>query len=373
MSKLNIVIPCAFGLEGVVARELKMLGYDNLKSENGSVSFWGDFRDVVRCNIRIRTGGRVLIKMAEFEVKDYDDLFDGTNKIPWEDFIPENGKMHVIGKTIKSVLASVSDNQAIVKKSIVEAMKRKYKKTKFSEDGPVYKIEIAILKDIATLTIDTTGDGLHKRGYRSEAGGAPLKETLAAAMVLLSRWRGDRFFVDPFCGSGTILIEAAMIALNIAPGKNRSFASESWGQIPEKIWSEEREKAIDDEKNLDIKLYGSDIDKRVFSIARENAARAEVEQYILFEKKAISEFDSKKQNGYIVTNPPYGLRSGSDTDLKKLYSDMGKLLGKLDNWSYFILTPYERIEREFRRKSDKKRKLYNGKIKCNLYQYFGSR
>lgn len=371
MSEFELIATSAFGLESLVSFELKKLGFADLKVENGRVLFSGRAEDIVKTNLWLRCSDRVLIKMGEFKALDFEELFQGTLAISWEDMIPVKGKIHITGKSVKSKLFSVSDCQAIVKKAIVESMKRKYKQDWFDEDGPVYKIEVSLLNDLAQLTLDTSGPGLHKRGYRLQQGDAPLKETLAAAMVSLSRWNPDRSFADPFCGSGTIAIEAAMIAKNIAPGLKRSFVSEMWPQIPKSLWEEYREEAMNQIINRDLEIYASDHDKKVFDFAQENARSAGVSESILFEKKSLSEFSSKKKFGCIVTNPPYGERMNSDNSLADLYREMGKIFKRLDSWSYFIITSFEDFEKYFGKKADKNRKLYNGKIKSYFYMYMG--
>lgn len=371
MSRYNLIATSAFGIESVLAWELKDLGFQDLKTENGRIEFSGDARDIVRCNVWLRCADRVLLKMAEFKALDFEELYQGTLKVPWENYIPENGKMHVTGKSVKSKLFSVSDCQAIVKKAVVEAMKRKYPKSWFKEDGPVYKIEVALLNDRVTLTIDTSGDGLHKRGYGEERGEAPIRETLAAALVLLSRWTPDRPFADPLCGSGTIAIEAALIGRNTAPGLSRSFASDSWPLIPAKVSKAVRTEAWNAVKDVQLFISASDIDKRVFDIARENAVRAGVGDHIIFQKKPVEEFSSNRKYGCLICNPPYGERLGEKSQAEKLYEVMGKAFAGLDTWSYFILTSHEDFQKHFGRQADKNRKLYNGKIKCYLYQYLG--
>lgn len=371
MSEFEIIATAAFGLESIVSFELKKLGFENSKVENGSVTFSGKAEDIVKSNLWLRCSDRILIKMGEFKALDFEELFQGTMAISWEDIIPVNGKIHITGKSVKSKLFSVPDCQAIVKKAIVESMKRKYKQDWFDEDGPVYKIEVSLLNDMALLTLDTSGPGLHKRGYRLQQGDAPLKETLAAAMINLSRWNPDRPFADPLCGSGTIAIEAAMIAKNIAPGLNRSFVSEMWPQIPKGLWSQYREEAQEQIIHRDLEIYASDHDKKVFDFAQENARSAGVSDSILFEKKTLSEFSSKKKFGCIVTNPPYGERMSSDSSLAELYREMGKVFNRLDSWSYFILTSFEGFEKQFGKKANKNRKLYNGKIKSYFYMYMG--
>lgn len=367
----TLIATATFGLEKVVANELRELGYDDLTIDNGKVTFQGSEMDIVTCNMWLRTADRVLIKMAEFKSESFEELFQGTLKVEWGDIIPETGFMHVTGKSIKSKLFSVPDCQSIVKKAVVEGMKRKYDTEVFSEDGATYKIEVAILKDIVTLTIDTTGPGLHKRGYREFAGEAPLKETLAAALVLLSKWDPSRILADPFCGSGTIPIEAAMIGKNIAPGLNRTFVSEGWDVIPKNLWEDMRRYAKNSINDKEFRILASDIDGRVLKTARENAQKAGVADYIAFQKIDMKEFKNKKKYGCIVTNPPYGERMGSAEEVESLYKDMGSVSEELNDWSYFIITSYEEFEKCFGKKSDKNRKLYNGRIKSYYYQYFG--
>ncbi len=372
MSDFKLTANAAFGIESLVSFELKKLGFSDVSVDNGRVNFSGGAEEIVKANLWLRCSDRVLIRMGEFKALDFEELFQGTLAIEWENIIPLNGKIHVTGKSVKSKLFSVPDCQAIVKKAIVESMKRKYNQEWFEETGPVYKIEISILNDIASLTIDTSGAGLHKRGYRLQQGEAPLKETLAAAMVNLSRWRPERPFADPFCGSGTIAIEAAMLAKNIAPGLKRSFVSEEWTMIPQNLWIKCREEAQDLIVNREVEIYASDHDKKVFDYALKNAKVAGVADSILFEKKPLSEFSSRKKYGCIVTNPPYGERMTMDSSLKDLYKDMGRVFAPLDSWSYFIITSFEEFEKYFGKKADKNRKLYNGKIKSYFYQYLGA-
>lgn len=365
----TIVATTTFGLEAITAKELKELGYEDLKVENGKVTFEGDEMDIAICNIHLRTAERVFIKMAEFKATTFEELFQGTLKVNWGDLIPQDGKMHVIGKSVKSTLFSVPDCQSIVKKAIVEKMKEKYNTNWFSEDGPIYKIEIALLKDLATLSIDTSGAGLHKRGYRENAGSAPLKETLAAAMVLLSKYDGSRILADPFCGSGTIAIEAAMIARNIAPGVNRKFESENWPNFDKEIWDQVRHGAKSAENNSELEILASDIDGRVLRTAMNNAVKAGVSDCIKFQKLPMQSFSSKKKRGIIITNPPYGERLLKEDEVKNLYMDFSKVYNNLDDWSCYILTSYEDFQKCFGKKADKNRKLYNGRLLCYYYQY----
>lgn len=366
----DLIATSTFGIESITSKELRALGYENLKIENGKVTFQGDEMDIAIANIHLRTADRVLIKMAEFEAKSFEELFQGTKKVDWGKLIPKDGVMHVVGKSIKSTLHSVPDCQSIVKKAVITSMSESYGIDQFSESGPVYKIEVAILKDIVTLTIDTTGPGLHKRGYRVLSGIAPIKETLAASMVLLSRWRDDFELIDPFCGSGTILIEAAMIAQNIAPGVNRSFICETWPSMNEDDFNSVREGARKSQKDKDIKLIGYDIDYNVIRFAMENSKRAGVDKYIEFQKRDFFDFSTSRKHGFIISNPPYGERLGEEEVLDILYRQMGKVKTKLESWDFNIITSLEDFEKVFGVKSTKNRKLYNGKIMCHYYQYF---
>ncbi|HEY5576627.1 MAG TPA: class I SAM-dependent RNA methyltransferase [Clostridiaceae bacterium] len=365
----TLIATATFGLEKVVANELKELGYEDLQVENGKVTFQGDEMDIATCNLWLRTADRVLIRLAEFKAMSFEELFQGTKAVEFGELIPINGFMHVTGKSIKSQLHSVPDVQSIVKKAVVESMKTKYMSDTFPEDGAEYKIEVAILKDIVTLTLDTTGPGLHKRGYREFAGGAPIKETLAAAMVLISGWNPDIPLMDPFCGSGTIAIEAAMIGRNIAPGLYRTFVSEQFEFIEHELWEDIRKHAKNSINNKDFRILCSDLDGRVLNTARGNAKKAGVEENIAFKRQDVKEFSSSKKCAYIITNPPYGERLGESEDAMALYKTMGEVFGKLNSFAYFVITSHPDFEKCFGRKSDKNRKLYNGKIKCYYYQY----
>lgn len=371
MSKFTLIATSSFGLEAVVAQELRNLGYNELTIDNGKVTFTGDESDIARCNVWLRAADRVLIKMAEFKATDFEELFHGTQNIKWEDMIPINGKMHVVGRSLRSKLASTSGCQAIVKKSIIKAMKRKYHLDQFPETGPLFKIEISLLKDMATLTLDTTGQGLHKRGYREDTGEAPLRENLSAALVLLSRWKPHRILADPLCGSGTIAIESALIGKNIAPGIKRNFASEKWQLIPRNIWDDVRSDAKTKEHNVSFKILASDHDGKVLKIARENAVNAGVGDLIAFQRLPVEEFRSNKKYGCIICNPPYGERIGDVKEIEGLYHSMGEAFLRLDGWSLFILTAHPDFELHLGRKASKNRKLYNGNIKCYFYEYFG--
>lgn len=366
----DLIATTTFGLEGIAAKELKALGYEDVKTETSKVLFQGDEMDIAIANIHLRTVDRVLIKMAEFEARTFEELFQQTKKVNWSKLIPVNGVMHVVGKSVKSTLHSVPDCQSIVKKAVVTSMSEAYGVQQFKEDGPIYKIEVAILKDKVTLTIDTSGVGLHRRGYRENSGAAPLKETLAAALVLLSRYQDTYQLIDPFCGSGTILIEAAMIMNNIAPGINREFACESWPNIPDHIFNQVREGAKRAIKKKDIKLVGYDIDTWVLRTAKENAFKAGVGELIEFQKQDVKDFSNKNKYGFVITNPPYGERLGEKEQVERLYSILGQLKNKYSNWEFNVITAYEGFEKPFGRKPTKNRKLYNGKLKCYYYQYF---
>ena len=366
----KLIATTTFGLEGITAKELRTLGYEDIKTDTSRVTFTGDEMDIAIANIHLRTADRVLINMAEFEARSFEELFQGTKKVEWSKIIPINGVMHVNGKSIKSTLHSVPDCQSIVKKAIITSMSESYGIDKFTEDGPVYKIEVAILKDKVTLTIDTSGAGLHKRGYRENSGAAPLKETLAAAMVLMSRWQETYELIDPFCGSGTILIEAAMIMNNIAPGLNREFVCETWPTIPDYIFNQVREGAKRAIKNKDIKLIGYDIDTWVLRTAQNNAIKAGVSDFIEFQKRDVKEFSTRKKYGFIITNPPYGERLGEKETAEELYKILGNHKRDYKAWEYNIITSYEGFEKPFGIKASKNRKLFNGKLKCYYYQYF---
>ncbi|MCM8711021.1 class I SAM-dependent RNA methyltransferase [Clostridium sp. SYSU_GA19001] len=365
----ELIATTTFGIEAITSAELKALGYENLKSDNGKITFEGDEMDIAICNTWLRTADRVLIKVAEFKAESFEELFQGTLAVNWSSIIPENGVMHVVGKSIKSKLYSVPDCQSIVKKAVVQSMKNTYNKEWFEENGPVYKIEVAILKDIVTLTIDTTGPGLHKRGYRELAGAAPLKETLAAALVLISKWDPSRVLADLFCGSGTIPIEAALIGKNIAPGLKRRFICEDWPTMNKELWQQVREGAEKSIKDIDFTIYASDIDGRVLKTARENAQKAGVMKYISFQKLPMKEFSSKKKYGVLISNPPYGERLGEAEEVVQIYNDLGELYRKLDAWSFYVLTSHPEFQKYFKQKADKNRKLYNGRIQCYYYQY----
>jgi len=374
MEKITLIATAAFGLEAVVAHEVKQLGYSEVQVENGKVIFQADLKALARTNLWLRTADRVRLKVGEFKAVSFEELFEQTKALPWADWIPENGTFPVEGKSVKSQLFSVSDCQAIVKKAVVESLKKTYKKEWFEEKGPLYKIEVALLKDIATLTIDTSGPGLHKRGYRDWIGPAPLKETLAAALIQLSYWNPERVLVDPLCGSGTIPIEAALIGMNIAPGMNRTFACEEWPVIPRQIWREARAETHDLARyDRKLSIMGTDIDGEILKVARRNAQEADVADQIHFQEMPLKDWRSSKKYGVIICNPPYGERLSDRREVENLYREMGKVFTGHDTWSYYVITSHKEFEKLFGRKADKKRKLYNGAMETHYYQFFGPR
>jgi len=371
MTKFDLIATATFGLEAVVGREVRELGYE-AKVENARVIFQGDERAICRSNLWLRCADRVLIRVGEFTALTFEELFEKTKALPWPDWLPENANFPVEGKSVKSKLFSVSDCQAIVKKAIVESMKKKYHRNWFEETGPRYTIEVSLLKDVATLTIDTSGTGLHKRGYRKLSTAAPLKETQAAAMIKLSYWNPDRILLDPFCGSGTIPIEAALIGINAAPGLHRGFAAENWPNIPQRLWDEAREEAEDlIRRDIKLKIRGTDIDNKVMSIARYHAKLAGVSDQISFQQMDVADLRTKRKYGCVICNPPYGERLEDIKEVENLYRLMGRVFKPLDTWSLYILTSHRDFERLFGRKADRRRKLYNGRIECQYYQYFG--
>lgn len=372
MGNIELIATSTFGLESVVKKELINLGYKDLSVENGKVTFKAEEKDIPIVNLWLRSADRVLLKMGEFKATSFEELFEKTKALPWDEWITEDGEFTVEGKSVNSKLYSISDSQAIVKKAVVEKLKTKYHTEWFKETGAKFTIEVSLLKDVATLTIDTSGPGLHKRGYRIKSVEAPLKETLAAALVQLSYWNRDRLLIDPFCGSGTIPIEAAMIGKNIAPGLNRSFASENWPRVKKEYWHEARRKAWDAMlKDVKLNIIGCDIDKKAIEIAKENAYSIELEKDIRFINKDFRDFDFRDNYGIIICNPPYGERIGEREEVKAIYRDMGRIFGYLDTYSIYVLTSNEDFEMLYGKKADKKRKLYNGRIKVDYYQYFG--
>ena len=374
MGQIELIATSTFGLEAIVKRELLKLGYEDLVVENGKITFKGTEKDIPIANLWLRSADRVLLKMGEFKATTFEELFEKTKALPWDEWITEDGEFTVEGKSVDSKLFSISDSQAIVKKAVVEKLKTKYKTEWFKETGAKFTIEVSILKDIATLTINTSGAGLHKRGYRLESVEAPLKETLAAALVQLSYWNKERFLLDPFCGSGTIPIEAAMIGKNIAPGLNRNFVSEKWPRVKKEYWNDARKEAWDLMlKDYKLNIIGSDIDKKAIKAAKENAESIGLEEDISFITSDIRDMKLKNEYGVIICNPPYGERIGEKGEVYKLYKDMGKILKALDTYSIYVLTSNEDFETLYGKRADRKRKLYNGRIKVDYYQYYGPR
>lgn len=374
MTKFNLVATSAMGLESIVADEVKALGYETT-TENGKIYFEGDERAIARANLWLRVGDRVKIVAAQFPARTFDELFERTKAVQWENFLPVDAAFPVQGKSVKSTLFSVPDCQAIVKKAIAERLKLAYQRIGFlDESGATYKLEISILKDIATITLDTSGAGLHKRGYRHGQGEAPLKETLAAALVKISKWNPDRPFVDPFCGSGTIPIEAAMIGQNLAPGYNRDFHSEAWSWMPKTIWDDVRTEA-EDLANYDqeLQIIGSDIDQKMIQIAEQNAFEAGFADLISFKQMQSSDFSTTLTDGVMIGNPPYGERIGEIEDIEKAISDLGHLMAEYPSWSVYMLSSMENFEEVYGKRATKKRKLFNGFIRTDYYQYWGKR
>ncbi|MFC1996610.1 class I SAM-dependent RNA methyltransferase [Chloroflexota bacterium] len=375
MDKITLIATLSFGLEAVVKREIRALGFSNIKVSNGKVEFDAEFKDIPIANLWLRAADRVLLKMGAFPAKTFEDLFEQTRALPWETWITKNGKFNVTGKSVKSTLGSVRACQSIVKKAVVERLKEKYKTNWFEETGPEFTIQISMLQDVAQLTIDTSGSGLHRRGYRVQSGQAAIKETLAAALVQLSFWNQDRLLIDPMCGSGTILIEAAMLARNIAPGLNKKFASEHWPNIDPKLWQQARELAhatIDRDSLLEI--FGYDIDDALITACKANAKRAGVKTDIIFRQKDIQDLWIDQQYGIIISNPPYGIKLSELQELNQIYISLHKTFRKKKGWSIYILTADKKFPDFFKRdKPDRVRKLYNGNIEVNYYQYYGER
>ncbi len=374
MAKLELIAATAFGLESLVAKEVKNLGYDQVKVENGRVMYTANEEGLCRSNIWLRCAERIGIKIGEFSARSFEELFQQTKALPWEEWLPVDACFPVTGKSVRSQLFSVPDCQAIVKKAIVERLKDVYGLNWFEETGSLYAIQVSILKDVVTLTLDTSGKGLHKRGYRELAGEAPLKETLAAAMVILSHWKADRVMLDPFCGTGTIPIEAAFIGQNRAPGMKRSFIAEQWPNIKQSYWEKAREEALDLwQREIPLSIYGSDINTDALRLARLNLKEADLEDKIYFQKLPVREVRSRFRYGHIITNPPYGQRLGSLEQAEEVYKELGEVYTSLEDWSLHMLTALPRPERFLNKRWDKSRKLYNGRLECHYYQFFGPR
>ena len=374
MSKIELVAPCHFGLEAVLKKEILDLGYEIVRVEDGRVTFAGDEDAICRANIFLRTAERILLKVGQLHAVTFDELFEGIKALPWENYIPSDGKFWVAkASSVKSKLFSPSDIQSIVKKAIVERLKGVYSLQWFPETGAEYPIRISFMKDEAVVCLDTTGLSLHKRGYRTMVSKAPIKETLAAALLMLTPWHKDRILVDPFCGSGTFPIEAAMMAANIAPGMNREFTAEAWKHLlPMKGWYDAVTEANDLICNdVEMRIQGYDIDGEVIKVAMANAREAGVDHLIHFQQRPVSELRHPKKYGFVITNPPYGERLEEKEALPALYTDIGNAFRHLDSWSYYVLTSYEDAERYIGRKADKNRKIYNGMIKTYFYQFMG--
>ena len=375
MSKVyELYAPCHFGMEAVLKREIIDIGYEISRVEDGRVYFMGDDEAIARCNLWLRTTERVMIKIAQFRATTYEELFQGTRAIRWQDYIPQNGKFWVTKATsISSKLFSPSDIQSVMKKAMVEKLKTVYRTDWFPEDGASYPLRVTINKDIVTIGLDTTGDSLHKRGYRTNTVKAPITETLAAALIMLTPWNGERILVDPFCGSGTFAIEAAMIAANMAPGLNREFLSQTWENIvSKKCWYD----AIDEANELvdldvDTDIQGYDIDSFAVKAARANAENAGVENLIHFQERSVDKLSHPKRYGFIITNPPYGERLEEKENLPAIYQSLGKRFKALDDWSMYLITAWEDTEKAIGRKADKNRKIYNGMMKTYFYQFLG--
>lgn len=365
-----LIATAAFGLEAVVARELAQLGYET-KTSQGRISFSGDASAIARANLWLRSSDRVQIKLAEFPATTFDQLFDAVRALPWGDWLPRDASFPVTGKSHKSVLHSVPACQSIIKKAVVNALGKRYKLTTLPETGPTFPIQFDLRDDKCLLLLDTSGPSLHKRGYRTLVGEAPLKETLAAALIQLSRWHPDRMLVDPCCGTGTIPIEAALIGLNRAPGRHRRFAASDWPMVPAATW----QAALDEADSLatpdrELRIYGSDRDGAVLKLARAHLAAAGLTGKVFFETKPLSDFRSKIKYGVMITNPPYGERLGDRKEAETLYQEMGRKMAELEGWGCYVLTAHQDFEAFFGRRADKKRKLYNGQLRCDFYQYF---
>ena len=376
MDKIELIAPCHFGLEAVLKREVQDLGYEIAQVEDGRVTFYGDKEAVCRANIFLRSAERILLKVGCFKAETFDELFENTKAIPWEEYIPKDGKFWVAkAASVKSKLFSPSDIQSIMKKAMVERLKMHYHMKWFEEKGASYPVRVFLMKDMVTVGIDTSGVSLHKRGYRQLAGKAPITETLAAALIMLTPWNKDRVLVDPFCGSGTFPIEAAMMAARIAPGMNRSFLAEDWGNIlPRQAWYHAVDEANDlIEDDVEVDIQGYDIDPEVLKAARQNAEEAGVGHMIHFQQRDVRDLRHPKKYGFIITNPPYGKRLEEKAVLPQLYGDFGESFRRLDSWSAYMITSYEDAERYFGRQADKNRKIYNGMIKTYFYQFMGPR
>lgn len=376
MKMIELVAPCHFGMEAVLKREILDLGYEISQVEDGRVTFLGDLEAVAYANVFLRTTERILIKVGKIHAETFDELFEGTKALPWEDFIPEDGKFWVAkANSIKSKLFSPSDIQSIMKKAMVERLKTVYHRERFEETGAEYPIRVSILKDEVLIGLDTSGVSLHKRGYRQMTAPAPITETLASALILFTPWKKDRILVDPFCGSGTFPIEAAMLAANMAPGMKRHFLAEKWENlIPICHFQDAKEEAADlVDLSVETDIQGYDIDGEIIKAARANAKMAGVDHLIHFQQRPVSELSHPKKYGFVITNPPYGERLEEKKNLPALYKEMGDAFRRLDSWSEYVITAYEEAEKYIGRKADKNRKIYNGMMKTYFYQFLGPR
>ncbi len=375
MSSLELIATAAFGLESVVARELEELGYTGLKIEDGRITFPAEKRDIIRTNLWLRSADRILLKIARFPSQDFGSHFDQVAALPWSEWLPVDARFPVDGKSVSSRLHSVPTLQGVTKKAIVESMRKTYNRFRFDESGVEYPIEVSVVRDVATLSIDTSGDGLHKRGYREVVGPAPLRETTAAAMILLSYWNRERPFLDPFCGSGTLPIEAAMIARRRAPGLHRGFLCEFWPQLLKEEWKDVRDEARDFQITgpLPAPIIGQDIDGRAIRLSEQHAGEAGVLGDIQFRKMDVLEYQTSLEYGVAICNPPYGERLGTNESAEALYDDMADAFQALNTWSIYVFTSHPGFERLFRRRADRRRKIYAGKIPCTFYQFFGPR
>ena len=374
MRKFELIVPCHFGMESVLKKEIIDLGYDITEVADGRVTFFGDEEAVCRANVFLRTAERVLIKVGSFHAETFEELFQGTRSLPWEEYIPVDGKFWVAkAASVKSKLFSPSDIQSIMKKAMVERLKGVYGVNWFEESAEPFPIRVFLMKDEVTVGLDTTGDSLHKRGYRKLTAKAPIAENLAAALIMLTPWNKDRILVDPFCGSGTIPIEAAMMAANMAPGMNRSFTAENWNHIiAKKNWYDTLDEANEMvDMNVDTDIQGYDIDENMVNIARENAKLAGVDKLIHFQKRGVEQLSHAKKYGFLITNPPYGERLQDRSQMPALYKTIGERYRGLDSWSMYLITAYEQAEKDIGRKADKNRKLYNGMMKTYYYQFLG--
>lgn len=373
--KLELIATATFGLEAVVKREIQELGYKILRAEDGKITYLGDERAVVRSNLWLRSADRVLLKMGEFKAESFEELFQQTGALPWEELIPIDGRFTVTGTSVKSKLHSVPACQSIVKKAIVKRLSEYYCVERFAETGAAYTVKATLLKDTVTLTVDTSGAGLHKRGYRVCDVAAPIKETLAAAMVQLSFWKSGRLLMDPCCGSGTIPIEAAMIGRNIAPGIGRKFASEDWELIADQIWKDERKKAFDAvDYEADVRIFAFDVDPKAIEAAQENAIEAGVDDCIVFKRMNMNKIEARQPGGIIITNPPYGERIGEAKQIEGIYQKYRTFFAENPTWSLFLVTMDKTVEDKiFGRPADRRRKLYNGRLEVCYYQFHGKK